>query len=163
MVFYNRQSLAMSRRTVGSITLLQDLYSAQLVLTGATSGELPLSFQDFVLISCSVSEGLKNSEITVAGDQWPLLVYADCTYDSAEPWEGLFRNKLLVWVFLIAFILQYSVNWCTYNFQAFKHIFTSPSSVNLDAKATRSGNARIHGMTRVTTASLAYVATQVHI
>jgi hypothetical protein len=28
-------------------------------------------------------------------------------------------------------------------------------------KATRSGNARIHGMTRVTTASLAYVATQV--
>lgn len=28
-------------------------------------------------------------------------------------------------------------------------------------KATRSGNARLHGMTRVTTASLAYVATQV--
>jgi hypothetical protein len=45
--------------------------------------------------------------------------------------------------------------------QAFKHIFTSPSSVDLDPKATRSGNARIHGMTRVTTASLAYVATQV--
>jgi hypothetical protein len=45
--------------------------------------------------------------------------------------------------------------------QAFKHIFTSPSSVEKEAKATRSGNARIHGMTRVTTASLAYVATQV--
>ena len=52
-----------------------------------------------VLMFCSVREGLKNNEITVAGDQWPLLVYADCTYDSAEPWEGLFRNKLLVWVF----------------------------------------------------------------
>jgi hypothetical protein len=47
--------------------------------------------------------------------------------------------------------------------QAFKHIFTSPSSVEKEAKATRSGNARIHGMTRVTTASLAYVATQVRL
>lgn len=45
--------------------------------------------------------------------------------------------------------------------QTFKHIFTSPSSVDKEAKATRSGNARIHGMTRVTPASLAYVATQV--
>jgi hypothetical protein len=48
-------------------------------------------------------------------------------------------------------------------FQAFKHIFTSPSSVEKEVKATRSGNARIHGMTRVTTASLAYVATQVRL
>ena len=45
--------------------------------------------------------------------------------------------------------------------QAFKHIFTSPSSVDAEPKATRSGNARIHGMTHVTRASLAYVATQV--
>ena len=45
--------------------------------------------------------------------------------------------------------------------QAFKHIFTSPSSVEKEVKATRSGNARIHGMTRVITASLAYVAMQV--
>ena len=45
--------------------------------------------------------------------------------------------------------------------QAFKHIFTSPSSVEKENKATRSGNARIHGMTRVTLASIAYVATQV--
>ena len=45
--------------------------------------------------------------------------------------------------------------------QAFKHIFTSPSSVEKETKATRSGNACIYGMTLVTTASLAYVATQV--
>ena len=49
----------------------------------------------------------------------------------------------------------------TYCVQAFKHIFTSPSSVEKENKATRSGNARIHGMTRVTIASIAYVATQV--
>lgn len=45
--------------------------------------------------------------------------------------------------------------------EAYKHIFTSPSSVEKEPKATRSGNARIHGMTSVTTASIAYVATQV--
>jgi hypothetical protein len=33
--------------------------------------------------------------------------------------------------------------------------------VEKEAKATRSGNARIHGMTRVTTSSIAYIATQV--
>ena len=45
--------------------------------------------------------------------------------------------------------------------QAYKYIFTSPSSVDDDPKATRSGNARLHGMTSVTPASIAYVATQV--
>ena len=54
--------------------------------------------QAFVIIIHSVREGLKNNEITVAGDQWPLLIYADCMYDPVEPWEGLFRNKLLIWV-----------------------------------------------------------------
>jgi len=46
--------------------------------------------------------------------------------------------------------------------QVFKHIFISSSSVEKEVKATRSGNARLHGMIRVTTASLAYIATQVH-
>ena len=45
--------------------------------------------------------------------------------------------------------------------QAYKHIFTSPSSVEKEVKATRLGNARIHGMTWVTPASLAYVVMQV--
>ncbi|KAF9236160.1 hypothetical protein BU15DRAFT_89305 [Melanogaster broomeanus] len=43
---------------------------------------------------------------------------------------------------------------------AFKHIFTSPSSVDQEPKATRSGNAHIHGMRSVTKALVAYVATQ---
>ncbi|KAJ3525405.1 hypothetical protein NMY22_g10591 [Coprinellus aureogranulatus] len=49
-----------------------------------------------------------------------------------------------------------------YSEVAYKHVFTSPSSVHGAAsKATRSCNARIHGMTSVTVASLAYIATQV--
>ncbi|KAG2030863.1 hypothetical protein BDR03DRAFT_936543 [Suillus americanus] len=43
----------------------------------------------------------------------------------------------------------------------FKHVFTSPSSVDREPKATRSGNAYLHGMKSVTKASLAYIAMQV--
>ena len=45
--------------------------------------------------------------------------------------------------------------------KAFKHVFMSPSSVDQEPKATRSGNTCIHGMTQVTPASIAYIATQV--
>ncbi|KAG1838154.1 hypothetical protein DFJ58DRAFT_846189 [Suillus subalutaceus] len=56
-------------------------------------------------------------------------------------WCGLLRSRLLVY--------------------AYKHVVTSPSSVEREPKATRSGNARLHGMNSVTIASLAYIATQV--
>ncbi|KIM54670.1 hypothetical protein SCLCIDRAFT_30898 [Scleroderma citrinum Foug A] len=45
--------------------------------------------------------------------------------------------------------------------QAFKHVFTSPSSVEQELKAMHSGNACLHGMRSVTKASIAYVAMQV--
>ncbi|KAI5999900.1 hypothetical protein EDD15DRAFT_2193413 [Pisolithus albus] len=83
---------------------------------------------------------LMNGEIQVLGDQWPVFLYADYTYDPEDPWNGLLRSGLLV--------------------SAYKHIFTSPSSVDQEPKATRSGNARIHGMRCVTKASIAYVAMQ---
>src|ERR1700724_65070 len=105
---------------------------------------------------------LASGELAVSGDQWPLLVYEKGAYVPEEPWDGLFRNELLVWVSCTHFFLTciYCLFRCE---QAFKHIFTSPSSVEKEVRATRSGNARIHGMTQVTTASLAYVATQVRL
>ncbi|OBZ65231.1 hypothetical protein A0H81_14712 [Grifola frondosa] len=88
-----------------------------------------------------VKSELRSGEITVPGDQWPIFLYADCNYNPEEPWDGLLRSKLLV--------------------TAYKYIFTSPSSVDDETRATRAGNAHIHGMTRVTRASIAYIATQV--
>jgi hypothetical protein len=41
---------------------------------------------------------LSSGEMAVSGDQWPLLVYANQQYDPEDPWEGLFRSQLLVWV-----------------------------------------------------------------
>ena len=106
----------------------------------------------------SIHTKLANGEIQVAGDQWPIFLYANYAYDPEDPWNGLLRSgllisarphRILVHLKLITFL------------KAFKHIFTSPSSVDQEPKATRSGNARIHGMRSTTKASLAYVATQV--
>ncbi|KAI0067315.1 hypothetical protein BV25DRAFT_1911964 [Artomyces pyxidatus] len=88
-----------------------------------------------------VKHKLQSGEMVVSGDQWPMFLYQGYRYDADDPWKGLFRSDLLV--------------------TAFKHIFTSPSSVDKEPKATRAGNARIHGMTQVTGASIVYVATQV--
>lgn len=62
------------------------------------------------------------------------------------------------WVFVAIYFMHLSGN---YALKAFKHVFTSPSSVDKEPKATRSGNARLHGMTRVTPGSIVYIATQV--
>ncbi|KAF7984187.1 hypothetical protein HWV62_15954 [Athelia sp. TMB] len=90
----------------------------------------------------AVVEGLRSGATKILGVHWPLFLYENHAYDPSDPWKGLFRGSLLL--------------------KAYKHIFTSPSSVDLqEPKATRSGNARIHGMFEATLASIAYVATQV--
>ncbi|KAG2092129.1 uncharacterized protein F5147DRAFT_748041 [Suillus discolor] len=81
-----------------------------------------------------------DGEMLVTGDQWPLFLYADYHYDLEDPWNGLFQSTLL----------------------AYKYVFTSPSSVDREPKATFSGNARIHRMTRVTLPSIAYISMQVY-
>jgi hypothetical protein len=99
--------------------------------------------------------------MAISGDQWLLLLFVNNIYDPEDPWKGLLKSSILVSVshhpiassILFTEILEPP--------KAYKHIFTSPSSVNNVAKATRSGNAHIHGMTCVTPASITYIATQV--
>ncbi|KAG0694144.1 hypothetical protein DFH29DRAFT_1006603 [Suillus ampliporus] len=105
-------------------------------LTGSLLCPAGLDWHD-----AEMRENLRSGEISVCGDQWPVFLYANHIYDAEDPWCGLLRSRLLT---------------CAY-----KHVFTSPSSVDKDPKATRSGNARLHGMNCVTTASIAYIATQV--
>ncbi|TFK21413.1 hypothetical protein FA15DRAFT_597916, partial [Coprinopsis marcescibilis] len=89
----------------------------------------------------STRDRLRSGELIPSGDQWPLFLYQNYEYDADDPWNGLLRSSLLV--------------------TAYKHVFTSPSSVEKsENRSTRSGNARIHGMTLVTEASIAYIATQ---
>ena len=108
-----------------------------------------------------VKAKLQSGEMAISGDQWPLFLFADNIYDPEDPWKGLLKSSILVSVShhrITASILFTEIFEPP---KAYKHVFTSPSSVDNVAKATRSGNARIHGMTCVTPASIAYIATQV--
>ncbi|KAH6912311.1 hypothetical protein BKA70DRAFT_1423020 [Coprinopsis sp. MPI-PUGE-AT-0042] len=89
-----------------------------------------------------IRERLRSGELVPTGDQWPLFLFQGHKFDPEDPWKGLLRGPLLV--------------------NAFKYIFTSPSSVErTDHRATRCSNSKIHGMSAVTIPSIAYVATQV--
>ncbi|KAG1851802.1 hypothetical protein C8R48DRAFT_749959 [Suillus tomentosus] len=92
-------------------------------------------------LNAETKQSLKSGETAVRGDQWPIFLYSGYVYDSEDPWNGLLRSEILVF--------------------GFKHVFTSPSSVDKEPKATRSGNAYLHGMKSVTKGSLAYIATQI--
>ena len=39
---------------------------------------------------------LVNRQIQVAGDQWPVFLYANYTYDAEDPWNGLLCSGLLI-------------------------------------------------------------------
>jgi hypothetical protein len=39
--------------------------------------------------------------MTIPGDQWPVFLYADETYDPEDPWKGLLRSSILVSVSLL--------------------------------------------------------------
>ena len=99
---------------------------------------------------------LKLGEMIVAGDQWTVFLYEGYSYDLEDPWTGLLCRSLLVTVHILTVYPTWQLSFC----QAFRHIFTSPSSVHKESSATHPGNVRLHGMTSVTSASIAYVATQ---
>ena len=39
---------------------------------------------------------LRSSELVVSGEQWPIFLYENYTYDPEDPWRGLLRSALLV-------------------------------------------------------------------
>ena len=39
---------------------------------------------------------LMNGQVQVAGDQWPVFLYANYMYDPEDPWNGLLCSGLLV-------------------------------------------------------------------
>jgi hypothetical protein len=45
-----------------------------------------------------IKEKLRNGELTITGDQWPIFIYHGYNYDKEDPWNGLLRSSLLVMV-----------------------------------------------------------------
>ena len=44
----------------------------------------------------SVKSKLQNGEILIAGDQWPIFLYAGDKFDPEDPWKGLLRSAILI-------------------------------------------------------------------
>jgi hypothetical protein len=49
-------------------------------------------------LSYRVKEKLWSGELAVAGDQWPIFLYAGCEYDPEDPWNGLLSSYQSVFV-----------------------------------------------------------------
>ncbi|THV02956.1 hypothetical protein K435DRAFT_652321, partial [Dendrothele bispora CBS 962.96] len=80
--------------------------------------------------------------IPLESDSLCAFVYSINNYDQDKMWSGLLRGPLLLF--------------------AYRAIFTSPSSALGDKSApTKSGNAKIHGVSDVSIESIAYIAAQV--
>jgi hypothetical protein len=41
---------------------------------------------------------LRDGELVITGDQWPVFLFSEYKYDPENPWNGLFRSSLLVTV-----------------------------------------------------------------
>ncbi|KAG1818904.1 hypothetical protein EV424DRAFT_1323551, partial [Suillus variegatus] len=91
-------------------------------------------------LDAETKQSLKSGETAVSGDQWPMFLYSGYVYDSEDPWKGVLRSEIFIF--------------------GFKYVFTSPSLVDKEPKAMRSGNAYLHGMKCITKGSLAYIAMQ---
>jgi hypothetical protein len=56
-------------------------------------------------------QSLKSGETAVRGDQWPMFLYAGYVYGSEDPWKGLLKSEILIFVSLLSSItasLQFS-------------------------------------------------------
>ena len=45
-----------------------------------------------------IKEKLHSGKLAVSGDQWPLFLYQGYDYDPKDPWNGLFKSTLLIFV-----------------------------------------------------------------
>ena len=67
---------------------------------------------------------LANAEIQVAGDQWPIFLYANYTYDPEDTWNGLLCSGLLVGVspFDIQWYVFILINFPDKGIQTYFHV-----------------------------------------
>lgn len=77
--------------------------------TGVTLSEFIVSYNHARLKNFihRTRDKLMSGQIQVAGDQWPLFLYANYSYDPEDPWNGLLRSGLLVSVRIFIFIFRH--------------------------------------------------------
>jgi hypothetical protein len=104
-----RPFLETSRRIGATITPLQGHCSAPPASTGTALSKFDSSLTYTTLNGLtpfiSVRAKLASGEMAVTGDQWPMLVYANLQYDPDDPWSGLFRSQILIYVSAVSAVV----------------------------------------------------------
>lgn len=99
----------MPKLVAASITIALELYFVPLVSIGLTPSNSFIAVSRCFILTCGCTcrtrTKLVNGQIQVAGDQWPVLLYANYTYDPEDPWNGLLRSGLLISVSSFKFLL----------------------------------------------------------
>lgn len=70
-----------------------------------------ISLFDCSLTSHRIKDKLRSGEMAVKGDHWPIFLYQDHTYDPSDPWNGLFRNAILVSVRVTYHDIKSTMTW----------------------------------------------------
>jgi hypothetical protein len=88
----------MPKSIVDITTSEQEHSCAQQALIGPIPSVFSTSFVLYrsVLMQRRIKEKLKSGELIVAGDEWPIFLYQGEQYNPEDPWNGLFRNPVLV-------------------------------------------------------------------
>ena len=63
-------------------------------------------------MSFRTREGLRDGHLKFSSDQWPIFLYANYIYNPDDPWNGLLRSTIMIFVsvyFARAFSLQFLV------------------------------------------------------
>ena len=90
--------LVMLKPTVDTTMSAQVRCCVLRVSTGPMWSKISLKSSYMFLWPVRIKEKLRSGEMAVSGDQWPLFLYRDCHYDPEDPWNGLFRSSILVFV-----------------------------------------------------------------
>lgn len=102
-----------SRPIVASIMSAPELCYVPLGWTG-TMLSSSKTLTDTVILCTEefprVKEQLRSGQMTVPGDQWPIFLYAGSVYDPNNPWAGLLRSGILVYVCVAPKLDHYSID-----------------------------------------------------
>ena len=75
------------------------LCSALQALTGQMQSELfNHHINQLPLTLARTKQNLKSGKTAVRGDQWPIFLYARYDYDAEDPWKGLLRSEILIFI-----------------------------------------------------------------
>lgn len=91
------QFLAMLRSIAASTMSAQGLCYVPPTWIGQTQSSCHAHYADIANVrSNRVKSKLRNGEVMISGDQWPIFLYADYKFDPEEPWKGLLRSGILL-------------------------------------------------------------------